>query len=45
MGVEEEEMQTKCIDNLFNRITAENFPSLEKERVTQVWEAYRIPNH
>jgi hypothetical protein len=24
---------------------AENFPNLEKERVTQVQEAYRIPNH
>jgi hypothetical protein len=32
MGVEEgEEIQTKGIDNLFNRIIAENFPNLEKE--------------
>jgi hypothetical protein len=46
MGVEEgEEKQIKGIDNLFNRIIAENFPNLEKERVTQVQEAYRIPNH
>jgi hypothetical protein len=30
LGVEEEEkIQTKGIDNLFNRIIAENFPSLE----------------
>jgi hypothetical protein len=36
MGVEEgEEIQTKDIDNLFNRI-AENFPNVEKGRVTQV---------
>jgi uncharacterized coiled-coil protein SlyX len=35
MGIEEgEEIQTKGIDNLFNRIIAENFPNLKK--VTQV---------
>jgi hypothetical protein len=34
MSVEGEEMQTKSIDNLFNRIIAENFPNLKKERVT-----------
>jgi hypothetical protein len=46
MGVEEgEEIQTKGTDNLFNRIIAEKFPNLEKERVTQVQEAYRTPNH
>jgi hypothetical protein len=38
-------IQTKGIDNLSNRIIAENFPNLEKERVTQVQEAYRTPNH
>jgi hypothetical protein len=37
-------MQTKGTDNLFNRII-ENFPNLKKERVTQVQEAYRTPNH
>jgi hypothetical protein len=32
MGVEEEEeIQTKGNDNLFNRIIAENFPNLKKE--------------
>jgi hypothetical protein len=32
MGVEEgEEIQTKGIDNLFNRITPEYFPNIEKE--------------
>jgi hypothetical protein len=46
MGVEEgEEIQTKGIHNLFNRIIAENFLNLEKERVTQVQEAYRTPNN
>jgi uncharacterized protein YueI len=37
--------QTKDIDNLFNRIIAEKFPNLEKERVTQVQEGYRTINH
>jgi hypothetical protein len=45
MGVEEGEViQTKGIDNLFNKIIAENFPNLVKERVNQVQEAYRTPN-
>jgi hypothetical protein len=45
-GVEEgEEIQTKVIDNLLNRITTENFPNLEKERVMQVQEAYRTSKH
>jgi hypothetical protein len=39
-----EETQTKGSDNLFNRMIAEIFPNLEKERVTQVQEAYRTPN-
>jgi hypothetical protein len=31
MGVEEgKEIQTKGIENVFNRIIAENFPNLEK---------------
>jgi hypothetical protein len=37
MGVEEgEEIETKSIGNLFNRIIAENFPNVAKERVTQM---------
>jgi hypothetical protein len=31
MGLEEEEIQTKGINNLFNRIIAENFPNLKRE--------------
>jgi hypothetical protein len=34
MGAEEEEIQTKGTDDLFNRIIAENFPNLKKERIT-----------
>jgi hypothetical protein len=46
MGIEEgEEIQTKGIDNPFNRIRAENFPHLKKERFTLVQEAYRTPNY
>jgi hypothetical protein len=46
MGLEEGvETQTKGINILFNRIIAENFPNLEKERVTQVLEASRTPNY
>jgi hypothetical protein len=33
-----EEIQINGIDNLFNRIIAENFPNFKKERVTQVQE-------
>jgi hypothetical protein len=35
MGMEEE-VQTKGIGNLFNNITAENFPNLKKGRDIQV---------
>jgi predicted transcriptional regulator len=45
MGVEGEELQTEGIDNLFNRTIIVNFLNLKKERVTQVWEAYRTPNN
>jgi uncharacterized coiled-coil protein SlyX len=41
MGKEGEEIQTKSTDNLFNGIIAENFPTLKKERITQVQEAYK----
>jgi hypothetical protein len=34
MGVEEEEIQTKGTDNLFNIIIAEKFPNLKKESLT-----------
>jgi uncharacterized coiled-coil protein SlyX len=41
---EGKEIQSKGIDNIFNRIIAEKFPNLRKKRVTQVQEAYRTPN-
>jgi hypothetical protein len=46
MGIEEgKEIQTKGIDNLLNKIIAENFPNLEKEKNIQVQGAYRTQNH
>jgi hypothetical protein len=31
MGIEEEKVQAKDIDNVLNKIIAENFPNLEKK--------------
>jgi hypothetical protein len=43
MGIEEE-MQTKGISNIFNKIITENFPILEKTMPIKVQEASRTPN-
>jgi chaperonin cofactor prefoldin len=45
MGIDEgEEVQTKRIHNIFNKIITENFPNLEKTIPIQVQEASRTPN-
>jgi hypothetical protein len=45
MGIEEgEEVQVKGIHNIFNKIKAENFPSLKKEMSIQVQESNKTPN-
>jgi hypothetical protein len=45
MGIEEgEEVQAKGMHNIFNKITTENFPNLEKSMPIQVHEASRTPN-
>jgi hypothetical protein len=45
MGIEEgEEVQTKGIHNIYNKIIKENFPNLEKVLPIQVQEASRTPN-
>jgi hypothetical protein len=45
MGIEEgEEVQTKGICNIFNKIIAENFPSLKKVLPIQVQKDSRKPN-
>jgi hypothetical protein len=36
MGIEEEEVQAKCIHNIFNKKIAENFPNLKKEMPIQL---------
>jgi hypothetical protein len=43
--LEGQKMQTEDIDNLVNRIIAENLPNLEKNRLLQVQETYRMPKH
>jgi hypothetical protein len=45
MGTEEgEEVQTKGIHNILNKIITENLPNLEKTMPIQVQEASRTPN-
>jgi hypothetical protein len=44
MGIEEEEVQTKGIHNIVNKIITENFPNLKKVMTIQVQEASRTPN-
>jgi chromosome segregation ATPase len=44
MGIEKEEVQTKGICNIFNKIKTENFPNLEKVLPIQVQKASRTPN-
>jgi hypothetical protein len=41
--VEGEEVQTKSIHNIFNKIIPEHFPNLNKEMTIQVQEVSRIP--
>jgi hypothetical protein len=44
MGSEGEEVQTKGIFYISNKIITENFPNLEKAMPIQVQEASRMPN-
>ena len=44
IGVEEEELQLKGPENIFNKIIEENFSNLNKEIPMKVQEAYRTPN-
>jgi hypothetical protein len=43
MGIEEEEVQTKVIYNIFNKIITEYFPNLEKVMTIQVLKSSRTP--
>jgi hypothetical protein len=45
MRIEEREnSQFKGRENIFDKITQENFPNLVKEMAINIQEAYRIPN-
>jgi ribosomal protein L39E len=45
MGIEEgEEVQTKGMCNIFNKIITENFPNLEKTMPIQIQGTHRTPN-
>nr|KAF6387621.1 hypothetical protein mMyoMyo1_008095 [Myotis myotis] len=44
VGVPEEAERENGIEKVFEEIMIENFPNLEKEKVTQIQEAHRTPN-
>jgi hypothetical protein len=44
MNTEEEQLQSKVIHNLLNKIIAEQFPNLEKVLPIKLQEAFKIPN-
>ena len=43
IGVPEEEEKKKGYEKIFEEIIVENFPNMEKEMVSQVQEAQRVP--
>ena len=43
IGVPEGEEREKGTENVFQEITAKNYPHIEKEPVTQIQEAQRVP--
>ena len=43
-GIPEGQESKQGFENLFEEITTKNFPSLVKEKDTQVREAQRVPN-
>ena len=43
IGIQEEEERKKGYEKIFEEITVENFPRMEKERVNQIQEAQRVP--
>ena len=44
IGVPEEEEKKKGYEKIFEEIIVENFPNMEKEIVSQVQEAQRVPH-
>ena len=43
IGIPEGEEEEQGIENLFEKVTMENFPNLRREKVTQIQETQRIP--
>ena len=43
IGIPEEEEKKRGYEKIFEEIIVENFPNVEKEIVTQVQEAQRVP--
>ena len=43
IGIQEEEERKKGYEKIFEEITVENVPSMEKEIINQVQEAQRVP--
>jgi hypothetical protein len=44
MVIEREEVQTKSLEIIFNKVIAQNFPNLETKIVIHGQEAFRTPN-
>ena len=44
IGIPEGEEEEQGIENLFEKVTMENFPNLMREKVTQIQETQRVPN-
>ena len=44
IGVPEGEEEEQGVENLFEKVTMENFPNLMREKVTQIQETQRIPS-
>ena len=44
IGIPEGEAEEQGIENLFEKVMMENFPTLTKEKVTQIQESQRVPS-
>ena len=44
IGIPEGEEEEQGIENLIERVMMENFPTLIREKVTQIQESQRVPN-
>ena len=44
IGVPEGEEEEQGVENLFEKVTMENFPNLMREKVTQIHETQRVPS-